>query len=283
MGKKLDFSLSILNGAIGDYLARTNNALATPMSFVDLERAHQNATGRVAVLVHGLMCTETIWNLPTGDNYGSLLARDLGYTPLYLRYNTGLTLRENGASLHALLSALKQTYPLPIEELLLLGYSMGGLVIRSAAHLDASSENSWLPAVRRMIYVGTPHQGAPMERVGRFAAKLLGAIDDPYTRLVAEIADLRSSGVKDLGDADLPPLLENIRHYLIAGTVSADPRIASIFGDGVVPQQSATSGNILPAEQIKIIAGLNHVDLAHDLKVYETIRGWCTDEAKGES
>ncbi len=276
MGKKLEFSLSILNGAIGDYLARTKNNLATPMTFVDPKEPIQ-ATSRVAVLVHGLMCNETIWDFAGGENYGSMLARDFGYTPLYLRYNSGLSIRENGESLHRLLSALEETYPLPIEELLLVGYSMGGLLLRSAVHFDASSTLCWVPRVRRAIYVGTPHQGAPLERFGRFASKLLGAIDDPYTRLVAEIAELRSLGVKDLGDAEVPPLMDNIRHYLIAGTVSGDLRLGELLGDAIIPLSSAVSGSILPAERIRILSGLNHVDLAHHPRVYQVIKEWCEE------
>src|SRR5262245_28277922 len=110
MSEKLQFVLGVLNGAIGDYLARTGNDLATEMTCVKdsrtlvLQRAHFSeaypaATSRIVVLVHGLMCTETIWRFDDGSDYGSLLSRDLGYTPIYIRYNTGLAITENGDSL----------------------------------------------------------------------------------------------------------------------------------------------------------------------------------------
>jgi hypothetical protein len=314
MGKKLELAIAILNGAVGDHLARTGNGLATDMRFVAggrelpalreaLSRAHPNATGRVAVLVHGLMCTEDIWTHGTGGDYGSMLARDHGFTPLYLRYNSGLPIAENGRAFAVLLDRLVAEYPVPLEEILPIGYSMGGLVVRSACHVASmAGDERWLPLVRRAVYVGTPHLGAPMERVGRFVSKLLRSIDDPYTRLAAQLGDLRSDGVKDLGDADLRdedrarrhsriglrdprhpvPLLPRIQHYLVAGSLSTDARLAALFGDSIVPLGSATDGGCidaatfaLPPSHVRIVGGATHMDIARDARVYEHLREWC--------
>jgi hypothetical protein len=309
MGKNLELAVAILNGAVGDYLARTANGLATPMAcFVGglavpldragLARAFPEATGRVVVLVHGVMCTEDVWALPDGSDYGALLARDLGFTPLYVRYNSGRAIPDNGAAFAAMLDSIVAAWPVPVEELLPIGYSMGGLVVRSACHVARGEGLGWLGLVRRAIYVGTPHLGAPLERVGRVVAKVLHAVPDPTTRLVAQIADLRSAGVKDLGDADLRhedrarrvatvslrdarhpvPLLPEVRHYLVAGALSGDPRLAALFGDAMVPVPSATDGAGLPPAHIRILAGVSHVALAHHPQVYEYIRTWCAEE-----
>jgi len=315
MGKKLELAIAVLNGAVGDRLARTGNGLATPMILVaggeplPLERealaaAHPNASPRVVLLVHGLMCTEDVWMHEDGSDYGSLLARDHGVSPLYLRYNSGLAITDNGVALDALLERLITEYPVPIEEIVPIGFSMGGLVIRSACHVASVSPtpSRWLPLVRRALYVGTPHRGAPMERAGRVLNRILRAIPDPYTRLVADLTDLRSDGIKDLGDADLRhedrarrlarlslrdprhpvPLLPQIQHFLVAGALSADPRLAAIFGDSVVPLGSATDGSCidaatfaLPPSHIRIVSGRSHMALAHDAAVYEHLRGWC--------
>ena len=184
---------------------------------------------------------------------------------------------------------------------MLLGYSMGGLVVRSACHVAATSEGRWLPLVKRIVYVGTPHRGAPLERAGRVVTKLLASIPDPYTRLIADIANLRSDGVKDLGDSELRhedrarrrasfslndaehpvPLLPGIRHYLVAGTLSADPTLASLFGDAVVPLGSATNGldpraasPALPPDHVEVVAGVDHLAIAHHPDVYATIRSF---------
>jgi pimeloyl-ACP methyl ester carboxylesterase len=306
MGEKLDQALAILNGAVGDYLARTDNGLATEMAFIfagrelsidrdELSIAHPNATARLVILIHGVMCTETIWRLPDGSDYGALLREDFGFTPFYLRYNSGRAIADNGAALSRLLETLLEAYPVAIEEIMLLGYSMGGLVARSACHAASLEKHAWLTRVRRAIYVGTPHLGAPLERAGRVVAKILGAIPDPYTKLIADLANLRSDGVKDLGDADLRhedrarrvaryslrdpkhpvPLLASIEHHLVAGTLSPEPWLAELFGDSIVPLSSATHGACIDGENVKIVPGHAHIDLARRPEIYQHIRGWC--------
>ena len=200
MGAKVESGLSVLNGIVGDYLARTGNPLAMPM--VCLPREGLPHARKAVVLIHGLMGTETNWTFEDGQDYGSMLSRDLGWTPRYLRYNTGLTISQNGAALSKVLEALVAQWDGPIEELMLLGHSMGGLVARAACHVASLEGSKWLPLVKRAIYVGTPHLGAPMERVGRVVAKVLKQVEDPYAQLIAQIAELRSDGIKDLGDAD---------------------------------------------------------------------------------
>ena len=318
MGRKLDSTLAVLNGLVGDYLARTQNGLATELgcyrdgsrvelSPVGLARACPELRPRVVVLVHGVMCTETIWQPVSGSalgsDYGALLERELGITPLYVRYNTGLPIADNGAALAQRLEALVGAHP-GLEELLLIGYSMGGLVVRSACHHGGMLDQRWLPKVRRAFYLGTPHLGAPAERVGKLVARVLNAIDDPYTRLVADLGNLRSAGVKDLGHADLRsedraargervslrderhpvPLLPSIRHYLIAGTLAQDPHLALWFGDALVPLASATSGSVraaaevaLPPSHVKILSGVGHLMLAHHPDVYAQLKTWCEE------
>ena len=308
MSKSLDATLAILNGLVGDYLHRENNGLATDMAFFQRDRAlalepsalarsHPEATGRVVVLVHGVMTTENVWLQPDGSDYGKSLASDAGFTPFYLRYNTGLAIADNGAGLARLLGELLRAYPRPVDELLLLGYSMGGLVVRSACHFASAQSDAWLSLVKRAVYVGTPHLGAPGERVGRVVAKVLAAIDDPYTKLIADIGNLRSSGIKDLGNADLRhedrqdqgerlslldarhpvPLLPGISHYLIAGSLAQKP-LAALFGDSVVPVSSATwHSALLPEQHVKLLPGLSHVALAHSPDVYERIKAWCEE------
>jgi triacylglycerol lipase len=311
VGRKLEASLAILNGAIGDYLARTGNGLATELTLLArigddaplvlergaLERALPAATGKVAILVHGLMCTEGIWEMADRTDYGRRLTADLGYTPLYVRFNSGLPIADNGARLSAALDALIEAYPRPIEEIVPLGYSMGGLVVRSACHVARLAKRPWLEHVPCAIYLGTPHLGTPLERMGRVVAKVLRTIDDPYTRLIGQIADLRSGGLKDLGDADLRhedrapkaarhlrdprhpvPLLPEIRHYLVAGSLSADRWLATLFGDAMVPVGSATNGlvdptrDVLPPDHVRIFPGLSHMMVAQNPQVYEAIR-----------
>jgi triacylglycerol lipase len=294
MGRKLEQCIAILNGAVGDHLARSHNGLATEMSLVargvcfpaSAVAAHLGGPPcpRVAIFVHGLMSTETIWAFANGTDYGSRLTEDLGVTAIHVRYNSGRAIPENGEALSLLLEQMLTHYPVPIEELMLLGYSMGGLVVRSACQAARETERRWLEKVRRAIYVGTPHRGAPMERAGRVVARILLATGDPYARLFADIANARSRGVKDLGEGASAwthplPLLPSMAHYLAAGSLSGDPTLSRLFGDAIVPVASATDGHhaqarALPADHVRVFPGLSHIDIAHDEAVYAQIRTW---------
>jgi pimeloyl-ACP methyl ester carboxylesterase len=295
---KLEFALGILNGAVGDYLERTKNPLATEMSLVrggapfeaaSFPDVYPSPSARVAVLVHGLMCTESIWEMADGSDYGTLLERDLGITPLYVRYNSGRSIADNGASLAMLLESIVDAHP-RLAELVLVGFSMGGLVLRSACHVASMEHHRWLGLVSHAIYLGTPHRGAPLERAGRALTRVLRAIPDPYTRLASELAELRSDGVKDLGDADLThedrtrprgfslrdpqhpvPLLPSIEHHLVAASVSTNDVLATALGDTIVPIRSAA----FEMEDVVLLEGRLHLDLAHDLDAYAHIRRWC--------
>lgn len=312
MGQKLEQALAILNGVVGDHLDRTGNGLATEMALIHegqalvieksaLRRVHPRPRRKVALFVHGLMNTEDAWRFTDGDDYGSLLTRHLRYSPLYLRYNSGRAISDNGAALASMLQTLTEQWPTRLSEILLVGYSMGGLVVRSACHVAAAAQMPWLGLVQRAIYLGTPHRGAPMERAGRVLTRALRAIPDPTTQLIGQIADLRSDGIKDLGDADLRkgdrqpgrgfllrdarhpvPLLPQIRHHLIAGALGNEPWLAALFGDAVVSITSATDGQRphdlpLERERIRIMPRLTHLDLPHDPEVYAQIRAWCEE------
>jgi triacylglycerol lipase len=252
------------------------------------------------------MSIEAVFRMPDGETYGSLLARDLGYAPLFVRYNSGLHVSENGEALDRLLETLVDAYPVPVEELVLVGHSMGGLVVRSAAHAAGGAGRRWLPLVKRAFYLGTPHLGAPLERFGNALTWVLRAIGNPYTKLIADIGDLRSSGVKDLRYANLRredwegadadallqnlrhpvPLLPHIRHHLIAGTLLEDPTLSMLFGDALVPIRSATGrarprdrSSPFPQKHVRILPAFDHLRLAHDPEVYAQLRAWCEEEA----
>jgi pimeloyl-ACP methyl ester carboxylesterase len=285
VARRLDLALGILNGALGDHLARTRNGLAIEMAWVRdgvaIAPAQLTVGPRVVVLVHGLMANEASWQFPDGNDYGALLARDLSFAPAYVRYNTGLPIVDNGRHLARLLAELTQQHP-SIQELVLIGHSMGGLVLRAACHVAHAEGLPWLDRVRRAFYVGTPHLGSPVERVGRVVAKILQNIPDPYTQLIAEIADARSAGIKDLGDGAHPiPLLPQIEHHVIAGSLWESPHLALLFGDLLVPVKSATSGLVtdaaamaLPQERVHVLRGIGHNALAHSPVVYDLLRGW---------
>jgi pimeloyl-ACP methyl ester carboxylesterase len=136
-----------------------------------------------------------------GHDHGAALARDLGLAPVYLHYNTGRHVSENGREFAAALERCSRRWPVPVDEITVVAHSMGGLVARSACHYGAALGHAWPGALRRLVFLGTPHHGAPLERAGHRASAALGAV--PYAAAYARIGRLRSAGVTDLRHGNL--------------------------------------------------------------------------------
>jgi hypothetical protein len=319
--------LAVLNGAHGDLVRREAPGLALGMTVrVDgrpvavepeaLRDAFPGATGRVAVFLHGLTETEASWSYRAerrgepGVTYGTRLLADLGLTPVYLRYNTGLHISDNGRALDELMAALVGAWPVPVQDVVLIGHSMGGLVGRSAlhqAHGGTADARAWTHLVRDTVTLGSPHLGAPLERgVHRLTAQLARL---PETRPLARLLSLRSVGIKDLRrgtlveadwtDRDLDalgpaahthvPLHDGARHFVVLATLSRDPsgRLADLLGDLLVPPRSASgdSGDddrlAFPPDHVHRLGGLNHFDLLNHPRVYRQVRQWLEQRPEG--
>jgi hypothetical protein len=153
--------IGAVNGIYGNHLRSRGNELSLAMEIRrrgaevvvtadGLARAYPQATGRVVAFVHGLCGTEATWRLPArgGDRsdrrtYGRRLEQELGFSSVWLRYNTGLHISENGRELARLLDELVSSWPVEVQELVLVGHSMGGLVARSACHYAEREGRAW--------------------------------------------------------------------------------------------------------------------------------------------
>jgi pimeloyl-ACP methyl ester carboxylesterase len=169
-----------------------------------LAAAFPAATERVAVFLHGWCLNERSWWRQPRDgaddddtrSYGERLHDDLGFSPVQLRYNTGLHISVNGRTLAELLGRLHAHWPVPISELVLVGHSMGGLVARSACHYGAEQQHRWTEVVSHVVCLGSPHMGADLEKGVSIASWALARL--PETRAIARFLNSRSDGVKDL-------------------------------------------------------------------------------------
>lgn len=303
--------LSALNGVLGDYLAATNNTMTQTMRLRRNGRSLELTSealkdeisplgGSVIILVHGLCMNDLQWNR-RGHDHGAALARDLGYTPLYLRYNSGQHISTNGRAFADLLEVLLKVWPVPVKELVLMGHSMGGLVSRSACHYGGIAGHSWLKKTRKLICLGSPHHGAPLERGGNWVDVILGS--SPYTAPFARIVKVRSSGITDLrygnvidehwhgrdrferaSDSRLPvPLPTGIQCYAIAGTTGKKAGDArdKLLGDGLVKVDSALGKHndasltlSFPKEHQWLAYGCHHMDLLNQADVYTKLKEW---------
>lgn len=296
-----DAALGLVNGAIGDHLHARDNGLALGMSlragdaYLTPAAPLAEASPKLALFVHGLGTTEWSWWIESeayhGDpaaSFGSLLARDLGYTPVYVRYNTGRHVWENGRLLADELERLVAGYPGPLEEILLVGHSMGGLVLRSACHHATREGLAWPAKVRRVVCLGSPHHGAPLEKLGHIAATVLGAIDTPGTRISARLIEGRSAGIRDLRRGALVedwleqdvPLLEHASYHFLSASVTADPEhpVGRIIGDLLVLCPSA-SGEQFDRRRFSIetrcFGGVLHHQIQNHPAVYAELRRAC--------
>jgi pimeloyl-ACP methyl ester carboxylesterase len=299
-----------LNGVLGDHLAGTANPLTIPMRLriggqpLQLQKDSLQGlvplTGRLVVLVHGLCLNDRHWN-HGGHDHGAALARDLGYTPVYLYYNTGLHISTNGRAFAQSLQALAADWPVPIEELVIIGHSMGGLVSRSACHYGAAEGHDWLQHLRKLIFLGTPHHGAPMERAGQWLHLLLNW--SPYTAPFTKLGRIRSAGITDLRYGNLldsdwedrdrfehigdtrqaVPLPKGVQCFAMAAVTGNRPGGVRdrLLGDGLVPLQSALGEHEEPHHTLPIPGSrqwvgraMNHFDLLGRQEVYEQIRLW---------
>jgi pimeloyl-ACP methyl ester carboxylesterase len=310
--------IGALNGAWGDQLGEWQNPLAlsmtiraegrdVPLDEASLDHAFPEASDDVVVFLHGLCETELSWWLGARghhrnprSSHGYRLMQAMGATPVYLRYNTGRHISDNGDDLAALLDRLVDLWPTAISRLTLVGHSLGGLVIRSACARGQEDDSAWVCRVRRIVYLGAPHLGAPLEvavaRAGAAMRKL------PETRPVAVALASRSVGIKDLRYGDIlaadwssiedldawraeppgcAPLLTSAEHYYIGATLTREQNhlVARLIGDSLVTFPSASGSGRSRRLEFEIdrgahLGGLHHFDLLNHPRVWELLERW---------
>ena len=306
-----NLALAALNAVAGEQLGPDLAPLAIRMAVradgrdVDLPARELPAvfghpTPRLAVFVHGLAETEDSWQRQgTGSEpYGPRLHAEFGYTPVYIRYNTGRHVSDNGNDLAGLLEGLIAAWPVQVEGLLLVGHSMGGLVIRSACHYGRQESAAWAGRVRHVFYLGSPHLGAPLAQAAGLAGWALSKAAE--TRPFVTLVNGSSPGIKDLRHGDVladdwagcdqdscvrdhrhdTPLLAGANHYTISATVTVDPGhpLGAVVGDLLVQPASAHGRRgahrhiPFPAGSRRRLGGMHHFDLLNHPAVWAAIR-----------
>lgn len=308
--------LAALNGVLGDRLAQTHNPLATPMTLRWQGQSLNpqampplpGATGKVLLMLHGLCMNDLQWraasqgdDTPFSDHAGALAAH--GYTPVFLRYNTGRHISDNGHDLAALLEQVLARWPVPVQELAVVAHSMGGLVMRSAVHTAGQQGLHWPGLLKNLVFLGTPHHGAPLERAGNWVDTVLGVT--PFSRPFAKLGQLRSAGITDLRhgcvqEADWQgrdrfrrgpdrrqplPLPAGVACYTVAATTASQRSLLAdrLLGDGLVPLPSALGQHPEARHQLvfdkshqAILYRTHHMALLHSPAVTQKLLGWLT-------
>ena len=303
----------VANAVWGDELARRRSGLRVELGLrdskgqpvhcvpVDLQRTFPNPRPRLLVLIHGLGETERCWRSRTDEageheSIGELLGGDT-FTPLTVRYNTGKHISENGASLAALLERIVSDWPLEVEEIALVGNSMGGLVARSSVVAGQAALHRWSHVVKHVITLGSPHLGAPLEKMANIISWGLRII--PESRPLSEFLNDRSAGIKDLrhgaiqrddwSERDLDALLtdtvgdtvelEGVQQHFVTGVITSESShpMGILLGDLVVRVGSGIGRGRrrrIEATDVRVISRRRHGDLIHDPAVLEQARQW---------
>jgi hypothetical protein len=309
-GPEREAVVAALNGVLGDYLHESASPFSIEMRLRHgghplklepqaLREAFPLAGGKLLLLVHGSCLSDRQWTR-LGHDHGAALAQDLGFTPVYLHYNSGLHVSTNGRAFAALLEQLAAAWPVPLDELAIVAHSMGGLVSRAACHYAEEAGHAWRPKLRWLICLGSPHHGASLERRGNLVDLLLGT--SRYSAPLARLGKIRSAGVTDLrfgnvldehwagrdrfarGDVRRRLTLPaGVRCYAIAAA-KAPAAAGKRAGDGLVSVESALGLHVRPELTLGfpeahrwIGFGMSHLDLLSRQEVYAKIRSWLSE------
>lgn len=296
-----DFVIGALNGVVGDVLAARSSALAIATEFrrkgQPVPPVTPPVSGKLLVLVHGSSATDGCW-LREGHHHGEALERELGFTWVAARYNSGRHVSTNGRELARALEQLVTAWPVPLEQLVIVAHSMGGLVTRSACLVAEAEQLTWRRRLGSIVFLGTPHQGTTLEQGGNLIEALLGI--SRYSAPLSKLAQLRSEGITDLRfgltrdeewrgvdrfKLEQDPrtsiaLPDGVRCFALAATTSKEPDV-SPGSDGLVPVESALGRHRKPEltlsfepERQAVIPGVTHVELMNAPPVYATLKAW---------
>ena len=303
-------AIAALNGVLGDHLVATGNPLAKPTALRRDGRALPGEASALAALlpdaadgilvaIHGLCMNDLQWRRGGCDRAVDLAAT-LGLTSLHLDYNSGRRIHENGRDLADRLEALIDIWPRRLDRIVLVGHSMGGLVARSAFHQGEAAGHRWPARVSDLVFLGTPHHGAPLEKAGHWIDVVLGAT--PYAAPFARLGRIRSAGIADLRHGDLVEadhavgdgspfadrrvplaLPSTARCWAIAGALGrrdGDPTDL-VVGDGLVTVDSALGHHRDPIRELGfaperrwIFRGIGHLELIWSDEVFDRLRTW---------
>lgn len=309
-GTKEQAVRSALNGVFGDALAASGNPLAIRMGLhvhgqpvAVTPAALAGLRPRVVLFIHGLACDERSWDgrpaawegstwagllAPSGKNestqYGALLEHELPVSALLLRYNTGLAIDANAESLAELLARLLKAAP-QVQDIVLIGHSMGGLVARRAHDMAVAAGMAWPCLGHRapmLICIGSPHEGAPLEQLGTLATAALNLTDT--TRPLARIANARSTGIKDLRHglkARRGAAVQPLALKLVFGSLGDEgdatamgALITQVLGGGLVQPPSGAASQLEGDVERCAVPGLGHMALLSHPRVYALLRRW---------
>ena len=312
------FGLSLLNSMIGGYLEKENNPLAVQMGFyhhakhIDLDsplttQLNITLSNKVVIFVHGLSNLENVWDYPPDggstssilshyidvclesadsqreQNYGTKLNEEHGYTPLFLRYNTGLSLEKNAQNFNRLLNKLYAAYPNQIEELMLVGYGMGGRLLSHTQFMAQAVNAAWLSTLSRCLYLGKLNEGSFLTLALRLGSVLFRRLPVLFNHNVANWLNQKSQQLQEKPhnspnkssmakeNPAYMTFLEDKRHMFIDGDLNSENRNDEASNKYIVPPLAPSHS------QNAYIEGISPIRLTHSDRVYALMSNWLSN------
>ena len=187
---------------------------------------------------------------------------------------------------------------------------MGGLVARSALFYAQQDRLHWGDRVGNLITLGTPHQGAVLERISYYVLDVIGKV--PFAASLSKMGNIRSAGIIDLRhgsireedwkylkERDVLPeefhyptrLPRHVRTYFIAGSIVEgvyDSKATNLVGDGLVTIESALgeAGELhtlyVPEGHKAVFYGVNHINIQYDRRVHKQVVQWLDENGQSD-
>jgi triacylglycerol lipase len=306
--------VAAVNGLIGDELRMIDDPQAivmsvrkdgddVPVSPWPIGEAFRDSSSHIVLFLHGLCESDESWSMgarTTGSTYAQRIKADTDGTPVFIRYNTGLRVSENGKHLDWLVRQLVASWPTDVTRITLVGHSMGGLVVRAATNHATASGQTWQHLVRDVICLGTPHTGAALEKVAHMGSRVLHFF--PESRPFSAILNSRSGGILDLRHGyitkeeweghDLTRLwgldriaaapLPHAEYHFVVATLGATKRhlFSTIVGDLLVHFSSAAgigrSGAVVEGAKLEYLPSTHHFALLNHPRIADWLVHWLT-------
>mgnify|MGYP000426215702 FL=1 len=277
--------LPIINGFIGDKLAASSDSWAIGFSLrlqskdLTLAEAIKRLKNKnLVIYVHGLMADEKVWK--------HFQRIEPHFSCLYLRYNTGLHISENGKLLSEFIAELYEKYA--FKKIHLVGHSMGGLVIRSACYQAQKKEMKWVKQLKTVFLIAVPNTGAVLEKLTGLTSVVLRRIARFHIGKLGDVLEQRSNGIKDLrlgamleedwksGDTSkrspVHPVIGVDYHILIGNLLKDENSVmAKYFGDGLVTRESAVGATLIRHASVKVFPQTGHNSILNSPSVVEYV------------
>ncbi|MFB5649063.1 esterase/lipase family protein [Leptospira wolffii] len=242
---------------------------------------------KIMICVPGLFCDESLWT-KNGETPLSDIMRNIGYYPVFLRFNPGAHISDNGSRLLRLLHVFLDLPELSGEQVDIVSYSQGGLVFRSALYQARQGEFDLSSRIRKAMFISSPDGGSYIEKAGFWLG--LGAEVMPVfpLQVIGFIGNQRSDAMKDLshgiireedwkngshlsryakdlyfGELDA---MDAYQAYSLIAEEEGD--WSSWIGDGIVEKPSLTLLSEIvyrkkkdPEKRVRLLTGMSHYQI----------------------